>query len=268
MKKSNNTYDNLSDHNKKQLLDQKYVKEKQSFASIAEEYGTYANKIRRDAKKLGISIRDKSEAQKSALLTGKHKHPTKGTKRSDIVKNKIGIGVMKNWDQLDDSEKKIRVDQSKQRWNNMTDDEKKLMQHKASAAVREASKHGSKLEKYFLQELLKDGYKVDFHKEQSLSNTKLQLDLFLPTIGLVIEIDGPSHFEPVWGDQALARNKVYDAKKEGLITGKGWYLIRVEQSHDFSNARANVLYQKTRKYIQDIQATKPSNKLIKIKDEF
>lgn len=266
MKQSNNTYDHLSDYNKKTILEKKYVIDKQSFGSIADELGTYANKLRRDAKRLGIPIRDKSQAQKNALSTGKHKHPTKGTSRSDDVKNKIGVGVMKNWDQLDESEKNIRVQKSKERWESLSADERKLLQSKASSAVRIASKQGSKLEKYFLQALINDGYKVDFHKEQSLSNTKLQLDLFLPTIGVVIEIDGPSHFEPVWGEQALARNKAYDAKKEGLITGKGWYLIRVAQTHDFSNTRANILYKEVKKHIEHIQSNKSTNKLIYVKD--
>jgi len=88
MKQSTNLYSNLDDNQKYKILQEMYVEKKMSFADIASEYGTYANKIRRDAVSLKIKIRDKSEAQKNALITGKHKHPTKGTTRSEDTKIK------------------------------------------------------------------------------------------------------------------------------------------------------------------------------------
>jgi hypothetical protein len=72
----------LSDQDKKDLILSLYSEQGKSFADIAVMYDTYANRIRRDAKKLNIKIRDKSEAQKNALKTGKHSHPTKGKERS------------------------------------------------------------------------------------------------------------------------------------------------------------------------------------------
>jgi very-short-patch-repair endonuclease len=72
----------------------------------------------------------------------------------------------------------------------------------------------------------------------------LQIDLFLPTISLAIEIDGPSHFSPVWGEKSLNRNRNYDSKKEGLILGKGWSIIRVTQKKDYSESRASLVYNK------------------------
>ena len=74
-------YQNLSDIEKKNTIEELYVKQKLSFGDIANKLNTYANKIRRDAKKFQIRIRDKSEAQSNAIKTGKHKHPTKGTER-------------------------------------------------------------------------------------------------------------------------------------------------------------------------------------------
>jgi hypothetical protein len=59
-----------------------YLDDKKSFADIAKEYDTYSNKIRRDAVGFQIPIRDKSDAQKNALKSGKHQHPTKGKERS------------------------------------------------------------------------------------------------------------------------------------------------------------------------------------------
>lgn len=234
----------MSDKEKTALLNKLYVQDKKSFADIAVMYETYANKIRRDAKKFNISIRDKSEAQKNALTTGKHKHPTKGQQRDEDTKNKIGLGVMNSWENLSEQELEERKQKAKNNWEQLDYDTKINMQELAVKAVRETSKKGSKLEKFIHKSLLDNGYKVEFHKEQSLLNTRLQIDLFLPSINTAIEVDGPSHFEPVWGQDALTRNINYDQKKEGLIIGKGLHLIRVKQTKDFSVTRSKIIVNK------------------------
>lgn len=261
-----NSYAELSEYDKKNILIKLYNDEKLSFASIAKQYNTYANKVRRDAKKFGIEIRDKSEAQKNALETGSHKHPTKGQKRSEHTKQQIGVSVMKAWDDLTDNELDARKEQSRKKWESLDQNTKDNILKMANEAVRLASKTGSKLEKYLLNKLINDSYKVDFHKEQTLSNTKLQIDLFLPTMNLAIEVDGPSHFEPVWGDDSLKRNKKYDNKKEGLIIGKGWHLIRIKQTKDFSKTRADVIYNELIQAIKDIKGQTTSQRII-IKDQ-
>ena len=162
-------YAQMNDAEKITALKQYYVKENKSFQDIADIFETYPNKVRRDAKKFQIPIRNKSQAQKNALSTGKHKHPTKGQARSESTKNKIGKSVMKSWDNLEDKELNRRKKKSKQLWNKLSDDEKQHRLNLANQAVRNSSKLGSKLEHYLLGALVKDGYKVDFHKEQILS---------------------------------------------------------------------------------------------------
>lgn len=252
-------YKNLNDAQKKDFIQQRYENEKKSFADIAKEAGTYANKIRRDAMKLNISIRDKSEAQKNALTNGKTKHPTQGKQRPNSVKQKIGLSVLESWQNLDETELKQRKDKARINWNNKSEDEKENILKQANAAVREAGKTGSKLEKFLLKQLLSKGYSVEFHKEQSILNTKLQIDLFIPKLNVAIEVDGPSHFEPVWGDDTLKRNKKYDDKKTGLIIGKGLYLVRIKQTKDFSAARGLIIYDELTKLLQDISEQKPTN---------
>jgi very-short-patch-repair endonuclease len=234
-------YDQYDDTEKRKILNKLYIEEKKSFQDIAKIYNTYSNKIRRDAKKLHIKIRNKSDAQKNAINTGKHKHPTKGKQRTQEIKNKIGLSLISSWDSLSEQEKNNRKQKAKDLWDNLSEDEKNQRLKMANNAVREASKVGSKLEHYILNHLIKNGYKVDFHKEQILSNTKLQLDLFVPSLNIAIEVDGPSHFLPVWGEDSLKKNIKYDNKKSGLIIGKGLKLIRIKQKHDFSNARASVV---------------------------
>ena len=187
------------------------------------------------------------------MSTGKVEHPTKGKERSELVKSKIGHSVMEAWEGLDDKELQSRKDKARQNWENLSDDVKQNILHQANIAVREASKKGSKLESFLLKNLISDGFRVDFHKEQSLLNTKLQIDLFMPTLNIAIEVDGVSHFEPVWGEDALKRNKGYDNKKTGLILGKGLVLIRVIQKKDFSKARAQVIYDELKETIDNIK---------------
>lgn len=261
-------YEDLSKEKKKEAIQKLYEQEKRSFQQIAEIYSTYANKIRRDAKKFNITIRDKSEAQKNALLTGSHMHPTKGKKRSEATKNKIGASVLSSWENMDEAELQRRKEKAKHQWDSLSDDERQNIIEAANKAVRNTSKTGSKLEKYLLSELIKNGYKPEFHKEESILNTKLQIDIFIPSLNVAIEVDGPSHFLPVWGEDALNRNIKYDNKKTGLLLGKGCVLIRIKQTKDYSPSRARIIWTEINKRLEQIKAKFPDidNRLIIIGD--
>ena len=262
------SYDDLNDNEKKQLIIDEYQDNKLSFGAISTKYNTYANKVRRDAVRLKIPIRNKSEAQKTALEYGRHQHPTKGQVRSDEVKDKIGAAVLNAWDSISPQELDRRKQIAKDNWNKLSDDERAVMLHKANLAVRQSSDNGSKLELYLMESLLEAGLKVDFHKEQVLVNTKLQIDLFLPTMNIAIEVDGPSHYAPVWGEDVLQKNIKYDNKKNGLLIGKGLALIRIKQNKDFSRARAKMVFDKLMKTIDLFKnATIPTEKYFELGDE-
>lgn len=262
------SYDSLTKDQKKKILVKLYTEQKYSFADIAKQYGTYANRIRRDAQTFNIPIRDKSQAQKNALQTGKHKHPTKGTNRSQETKNKIGNSILEFWDNMSEDDFNERRNKFKENWEKMSQTDKDNMHAAAMLAVRKSSKEGSKLEKFLLDKLIEYGYKVEFHKEQSLVNTKLQIDLFLPSINTAIEVDGPSHFLPVWGEDTLNKNIEYDRKKQGLILGKGWFLIRIKQTKDYSKTRSALIFDKLQNILLQISsdASQLSQKNFTIED--
>ena len=257
-------YQQLTDDQKRKTIEKLYTKQKLSYAEIAEQFDTYANRIRRDAKKFGIPARDKSQAQKNVLKMGKSAHPTEGKERNEEEKHKIGLGVYKNWEECGEEEKQNRRLKSKQRWEALSDTYKQNMLTAAHNAIRQTSAEGSKLEKYLLETLVDNGYKPQFHKEEVLANTRLQIDIYVPEKNVAIEVDGPSHFAPVWGDQSLNRNTKSDQKKTGLILGKGMKLIRIRHEYDFSAARAFLVGERLIDLLQGIDTTK--EKLFNIED--
>ena len=62
-----------------------------------------------------------------------------------------------------------------------------------------------------------------------MQNQNLQVDLYLPEYRIAIEVDGPSHFKPVWGEKNLEKNIKADQQKTGLILQSGLVMVRVKQ---------------------------------------
>lgn len=208
---------------------------KMSIPEIAKLCNTYPNKIRRMLHKCGYTTRSRSEAQTLAIAQGRHPHPTKGTKRSTDTKIAISEAVSKVWNNLTVEEQQRRSQLGKDQWNAMSKLEQQLLRDKANDGIRKAAKHGSKLERYILTELLALGYIVDFHREQMVKNEKLQVDLFLPKLHVVIEIDGPSHFMPIWGEEMLQKSQAADLQKDGLLLDMGYCVLRVQQRKGLSD---------------------------------
>lgn len=231
LKKRAKTYNSMTDKTRQKFINDAYAVCELSYGEIAKLCKTYANKIRRDAKRLGCtSPRGKSNAQKAALSSGRHTHPTEGKELSVDTKRKIGHKIADNWANLSDKDRARRSQIGKDHWNSMTPDQQKDLRIAAGDAIRNAAKHGSKLEKFIKAGLTKAGWLVEFHKEQIITNQRLQVDLYIPELHTVIEVDGPSHFLPIWGRDVLDRNRRSDNQKSGLILAQGWCLIRVRQT--------------------------------------
>ena len=216
----------FAEENRKKLI-KSYKIDKKSTYDIAQDFNTYPNKILRALKYLGVQIRTKSSAQSNALKTGKHKHPTKGKTRSEETKYKISEGMAKHWNDMSDEERKKRAEQSKKQWDSMSERDRFEMRQKASTAVLKASREGSKIEKFVYKGLTDRGYNVSFHK-RGLIDPKFEVDLFVQDLKTVIEIDGPAHFLPICGEEALQKNIRSDAQKSGLILSGGYVMIRVK----------------------------------------
>ena len=213
----------------KDFLVREYVENNRSTYWISEKLGTYPNKVRRALKFLGVDLKSKSEAQSNALKSGRHKHQTKGRKRTEEERIKISEGMANHWENMSEEERDRRIALAKKQWEEMTENEKSELRSMAAEAVRRASQEGSKIEKFLKEGLTSEGYDVIFHMKGLIPAENLEVDLFVPSLKTAIEIDGPAHFLPIWGEDSLQKNIRSDAKKSGLILSKGYCMIRVKQ---------------------------------------
>jgi very-short-patch-repair endonuclease len=212
----------------REYLLREYVQNQRSTYDIAQECNTYPNRVRRALRQHKIKCRNKSAAQSVAIKTGRHKHPTKGNKRPEDIRIKISEGVAKAWESLGEAGKEKRVLLAKQQWEAMSEEQREQFRKLAAEAVRKAAEEGSKLEKFLLIELKIHNYTVLFHKTNMISREELQVDLYLPDLKVAIEVDGPAHFYPIWGEQNLAKHLTADHAKTGLLLAGGYVLIRIK----------------------------------------
>ena len=195
---------------------------------IAEALKTYPNKVRRAAVKFGIKLPNKSDAQKKALSTGRAKHPTEGKEVTDETREKISESIAKSWEERPQEEREQFSKECKERWSKLPKYKKKEFFDKAAEGVRKAAKNGSKTEIYLVEELRKNGHVVEFHRKRLIPNEKLEIDIFLPQLKTIIEINGISHYEPIHGEDKLQKKIKSDQTKYGLLAGNGFCIIVVK----------------------------------------
>lgn len=241
-----------------EYLKDAYEVRKLSAYQIAEELETYPNKVRRALSHYKIQMRSPSEAQKNALHSGRHNHPTRGKKRSEEVKIKISEQMTKVWEKMTVAEKNRRIKMAVKQWKHMTEGEQEEFKRLASEAVRIAAVEGSKLEKSLLSILRDKGYQVEFHQENLLANEKLQIDILIPSLRIAIEVDGPAHFYPIWGNDNLAKHLLADNNKTGLLLQSGYVLIRVKHlTKTLSKSHERKVAKKVLETIDSIQLNFP-----------
>lgn len=235
---------------------------------LAKKFNTYPNMIRRILKRRGAQIRNSSEAQKNALATGAASHPTKGKERSEEEKINISSGLMNYWDKMSDRERARRAEIAKQNWNAMSEEKRGKINSLGVQAIRRAAKEGSKLEKELLKGLTDAGYTIDFHNKNLIPSQELEIDLYIPKLKTIIEVDGPSHFLPIWGDDHLLKQMQYDLKKNGTLLSRGYVVIRVKSLHDISLKRKDNVLKEIVDHLKSIEEKFPPKSQRFIEVEF
>ena len=241
----------------KEYIIEQYTNEKRSTYEIAQDLKTYPNKIRRTLNTLGVPLRDKSMAQTVAIESGRHEHPTKGKKRTESEKVAISNGMATYWENMEGDERERRSVLSKNQWAEMSEEARANLRKLAAEAVRRASKEGSKIEKFIHRGLTNAGYDVIFHKRGLVANDRLEVDIFVPSLKTAIEIDGPAHFLPIWGQENLERHIRSDAQKAGLLINRGFVILRVK----------NIIRNLSQKNMRETLAS-VVEQLVKIENDF
>jgi len=256
-----NSWDNFLNSNTEQqkaTLEDLHINQNMTTAQIGEFFGTYANKVRRHADKIGFKFRNRSEAQALALATGRVDHPTAGRERTNEEKIKIGKTIAQKWNDISDEERERRGEISRENWKNRSPEEIQEMYRRATEERLKVAKDGSKLEHYIINELTNNGFEVEFHKEHLLLNDRVHLDIWLPKLSTAIEIDGPTHFEPIWGEEHLKKTQATDNIKDGLLLNAGCCIIRLRQKKNLSKTYASELASELLEILNKIQNNYPT----------
>ena len=155
---------------------------------------------------------------------------------------------------MDEEGKEARSSAGKSQWGEMSDVQREFFRQSGYDAVRRAIKNGSKLEVFIMESLKKLGYLVEFHRDGLLSDENLQIDLFLPAIKLAIEIDGPSHYLPIWGEENLHNNILSDNKKNDLLIKNGYVVLRIKNTaKSLSQVNQRIIMEKMLDHIHSIE---------------
>ena len=213
----------------KEYLEENYVKLGKSSHEIARELNTNPNFVLRALRKHGLPVRNKGEAQIKAMQAGRSQHPTKGRKRSDQEKSNIGHAIAYSW-QTASPEKMAHIKQErKARWDAKPDYAKENFRTAAARAVRRAALEGSKLEKFLIYELQVRYGNVQWHANLAFpGHENMHVDFYLPARALAIEVNGPSHYEPVYGEEYLEKRQERDLVKRGIILDRKLSLLVIK----------------------------------------
>lgn len=178
-------------------------------------------------------------------------HPTRGRQRTEEEKIKMGVGLSKSWTDMTDNRKQ-QIEDQKERLSKEPG-KMKQMSLKGSKAMRKAAEEGSRLEHYIREKLFENGYVSVQHRDKILPNEKFEFDLFIKDMGVIIEVDGPTHFEPIFGDHALNKSLSRDQLKTKLSIEQGYKMVRVKQLKAYSQHYFRTVFEELLKLLTDIR---------------
>lgn len=210
-----------------------YLNEGLSMRRVAKTIGAPLATLSRFMKKHGITARNKGQAQKNFLKSNDHQ--MKGRKHTAETKKQISVSLGEFWDDLSDEEReavKRKIGSAwKRKWGSMSEQERKLMMEGLASKAKESQGQGSRLERFIADELRKRGYFVEERSTNYTAGKDFEVDLALPTERIAIEVDGPTHFLPIYGENHLERQQERDARKDDMINSIGYSVLRVRDNN-------------------------------------
>ena len=93
-----------------------------------------------------------------------------------------------------------------------------------------------------------------------IPSENLEIDLYIPGLQTIIEVDGPSHFLPIWGQEKLDKQINADLRKTGTLLTKGYVVIRVKSLGQESVAKREQMIDSVIEHLKSIDKKKPNRK--------
>jgi very-short-patch-repair endonuclease len=207
---------------------------------------------------------DKSEGQKRSLKSGRMKPPMLGKKHNADTKNKISQTRHDSWEEQKIShDYQNLVQKYKTGFHSRSKEDLAEMHKKAARAIYDTKKSGSKLERFLMQKLRDSGYSPQFHVKQAVIQEDLEVDIFLPEIMVALEVDGVTHDENIYGEDHLARRRLADSKKNGLLITNGFTVIRISNKvRHVTNYFLNTTWNALEKQLKQLQDENPEPSVI------
>ncbi len=222
----------MADINEQDVRDL-YLKKGLSMRGVAKKVGVPLATLSRFMKKCGIITRSKAEAQKNYL--SENDHQMKGRKHTAETKKKISHSLGDFWDALSDNEREKFKQQIgsawKRKWESMSEVERRTMMEGLSSKAKLSQGKGSRLERFIAEELRKRGYLVEERSIHYTAGKDFEVDLALPGEMIAIEVDGPTHFMPIYGDEHLEQQQDRDERKDDMINAIGYSVLRVRDNN-------------------------------------
>jgi very-short-patch-repair endonuclease len=188
-----------------------------------------------------IKKRSKSEAQLNYIKkTGTHQRT--GTTHSDETKESISDKMREFYESEEGvAAKEVISEHKQQEWAEKTEAERAdiLAELKVANRNKVQSKTGSNFENFLAEQLTENGYQVEQRTKRWTPGNKFHVDIALPNEKIIIEVDGPTHWEPIYGDVELKKVQIKDSMKDGVLISNGWNILRVQDSSgSMTRARA------------------------------
>ncbi len=207
---------------------------------IAEKISSTYSVVRRILLNAGVSLRSISQAREVSLEKGKSKMPAFTKKHTEETKKAISDKVSKFWE--DPEKLKSHSKQAAERWHAVDDTQREEFLSKAWLGMRKAAEEGSRIERDLLSFFSSKYQRVSAHVplqeivlHVSEEHQKTHVDLlirddFFASLGFsgcVVEVDGPTHFEPIWGEENLTKTQKTDIHKNTVLSKANFLIVRV-----------------------------------------
>lgn len=240
----------------KRYVIQEYTQKLRSTSELGKELKKNPKIIRDVLIKAGVPLRNHSAAQK---LVVKRDGPAIQRPRTVEEKKRISKGLRNFWEDLDpEAAEEIRAglsDRAKEYWSGVTDKEKEAVLAKMKNAARSKAGQGSKAENKIADILKNNGVRIERRSKSYIH--PYEVDIMAVDDRVAIEIDGPTHFKDIYGEDNLRKVQVRDATKNDYILALGISIIRCQ---DKTNSYSLASCERTAEQILEILKKRKTGK--------